>query len=422
VDLLATESFAKVLFLAGIQYGPEMAEQFEAAFFDASSPQYRAAAWVANSFSTNGIIDDDIDDDRLVQLFALATFYFATNGDEWIECGRYTPCDSQEWLSGENECNWYGITCSDDDDGRVTNIFFPTKGETSNNIRGTLPFEISFLSQLRTFILSRGPLSGEFPDWSKLSTLEVVSLNNNYLEGSFPTYLLAQNPQMTTIQFNNNTFQGDFLQGLSSVDSTALTDLRVNGNNFTGPIPSQIDKLSSLTTLNVGSNGFTGTLPEELYTLSNLTTLDLSDTNLRGPLSAAVGGLSKLKIFRASNTQLSGTLPTELFSLTNLFTLDLSSAAFTGSLSGLPFSELTNLDAALLSDNGFTGTIPSGLEDIPYLKTLELHDNDLSGSIPEELCDRRGDGGLDLKTLSVDCLGDAPEVSCTCCTNCPLAI
>jgi hypothetical protein len=125
VDLLATESFAKVLLLVGIQYGPERAEQFEAVFSNTSVPQYRAAAWVANSFATNGIIDD-IDDDRLVQLFALATFYFATNGDEWIRCGREsTQCDvSQEWLTGKNECNWYGITCSDDDDGRVTKIFF----------------------------------------------------------------------------------------------------------------------------------------------------------------------------------------------------------------------------------------------------------------------------------------------------------
>lgn len=123
-----------------------------------------------------------------------------------------------------------------------------SNGATSNNIRGTLPFEISFLSQLSTFILSRGPLSGEFPDWSKLSTLEQVLLNNNHLEGSFPTYLLAQNPLMNIIQFNNNTFEGEFLQDLSSIDSTALTDLSVNGNNFTGPIPSQIDKLSSLST------------------------------------------------------------------------------------------------------------------------------------------------------------------------------
>jgi hypothetical protein len=125
--------------------------------------------------------------------------------------------------------------------------------------------------------------------------------------------------------------------------------------------------LSQSEILNVGSNGFTGTLPEELYTLSTLATLDLSNTKLRGELSIDVGGLSKLISFRASNTQMSGTLPTQLFSLTNLWTLDLSFGDFTGSLSGLPFSDLTDLDTALLSHNRFTGTIPSGLENLPYL-------------------------------------------------------
>ena len=52
-------------------------------------------------------------------------------------------------------------------------------------------------------------------------------------------------------------------------------------------------------------------------------------------------------------------------------------------------------------------------------ENLQLHANDLSGSVSEELCNRRGEGFKDIQVLTVDCLGDAPEVSCTCCTNCP---
>ena len=50
---------------------------------------------------------------------------------------------------------------------------------------------------------------------------------------------------------------------------------------------------------------------------------------------------------------------------------------------------------------------------------LELHNNDLVGSVSEEICNRRGEGFGDIQVLTVDCLGDPPEVSCACCTNCP---
>ena len=121
-------------------------------------------------------------------------------------------------------------------------------GGKPRNIRGTLPYELCFLSKLAAFVLPRGPISGTFPDWSKLSTLEQLLLNENQFEGSFPTYLLTQNPLIHTISFNSNNFQGQLLQDLSSIDSAALTDFSVNGNNLSGPISSQIGNLSSLST------------------------------------------------------------------------------------------------------------------------------------------------------------------------------
>lgn len=93
-------------------------EQSEGLFSDASSPQYRAAVWTVESSTA---MDDP---DRMMQRFALSTFYFATNGDDWVRCGRDSKkCDlSQEWLTEENECNWYAIEC--DEDGDVIKIFF----------------------------------------------------------------------------------------------------------------------------------------------------------------------------------------------------------------------------------------------------------------------------------------------------------
>jgi hypothetical protein len=64
----------------------------------------------------------------MVTRYALATLYFATNGDNWVQCGRdSTNCDvTQEWLTAENECDWYAIECADPENGdySVVKIFF----------------------------------------------------------------------------------------------------------------------------------------------------------------------------------------------------------------------------------------------------------------------------------------------------------
>ncbi len=375
--------------LLGTQYKGGNDQAADEIFPDTSEPQYKAFTWAWESALEEGI---DIQSDRMIQRFALGTFYFATNGDEWVRCGREsTRCDvSREWLTGADECDWYAIEC--DEEGDVTEIYFrkflsrrfldtqnisltivfpiaAPNGESSNNIRGTLPDELSFLSKLSVFIIARGPLSGPFPDWSKLSTLQQVLLNQNEFEGSFPNYLLSQNPLLGTIQFNSNNFQGPFLGDLASTNPIAVEDISVNGNDLSGPISSQIGKLNSLRHLDIGSNGISGTLPEELYSLANLINLNVSDTGVSGEISANVGAISKLMEFHARNTDMTGVLPTQLFSLTQLRTLDLSYGTFDGTLSG-SFSNLTNLDFAKLDNNLFTGTIPPGLVSLPFLGKL----------------------------------------------------
>lgn len=324
---------------------------FDSAFSDENSSQYRAASWVEDFGVTN------MSDVRIINRFSLATFYFATNGDQWTKCGRQsTHCSiTEEWLTAENECDWYGIKCSDD--SQITAIHFPPNRERQHKIIGTLPYELSFLSKLAMFIVpshaNRPPnvqtpgfgdgISGPFPDWSRLSTLTHLYLNDHQLEGTFPTYLLQKNLALKEIELKNSSFQGNLFEDLSSVNSTALTKFIVKGNNFTGPISAQINRLSSLNTLDISRNGFSGTLPDELSTLTNLVILNVSN-------------------------------------------------------------------------NAFTGTIFAGFGNLTNLRTLELYSNDLSGSVPKELCDIREEESGKFSTLSVDCM----EVSCTCCTNCPL--
>ena len=56
------------------------------------------------------IIDDEYtletcDAETLYHRYALAVFYFATNGMNWY--------NSENWLSNKSECEWFGVKCND---------------------------------------------------------------------------------------------------------------------------------------------------------------------------------------------------------------------------------------------------------------------------------------------------------------------
>ena len=85
-------------------YGDGNDELFAESFANTESPQSQAAKWAAD-VAPIGLSGQD---PRMISRYALATLYFATNGDDWKRCGRdSTECDlSREWLTAENECDW----------------------------------------------------------------------------------------------------------------------------------------------------------------------------------------------------------------------------------------------------------------------------------------------------------------------------
>jgi len=111
------------------------------------------------------------------------------------------------------------------------------------------------------------------------------------------------------------------------------------------------------------------------------------------------------------NPSLTGTLPTEIGVLTNLASLSLLSNALTGPIP----SELGQLSNSMIQmflyDNAFTGMIPSELGNLSLMSTLQLEGNDLTGTMPDEICSNVG-FLRPLTTLGVD----ADEVSFDCCT------
>ena len=99
---------------------------------DETSPQYRAFTWLSSPVDNNSFLPDD----RLIQRFVLATFYYSTGGDDW---------DSDYlWLTNANECLWHSTSSSEsicDNLNRIVELDL-----RSNNLAGSLPQELLIIS------------------------------------------------------------------------------------------------------------------------------------------------------------------------------------------------------------------------------------------------------------------------------------
>lgn len=108
---------------------------------DPSSHQYSAYEWlVSDQLLTNPILPDI----RILQRFALATFFRATSGANWTT--------SSLWLTSINECEWFHTRSTDTCDSSGALHSLEVEG---NGLSGTLPPELALL-RLSKF-LKRAP-------------------------------------------------------------------------------------------------------------------------------------------------------------------------------------------------------------------------------------------------------------------------
>jgi hypothetical protein len=101
------------------------------AMSDSSTPQSRALEWLSadQGLGTYSSL-------RKKQRFALATFFFSTNGEKWRR--------NDGWLSVDDECQWYttGSTASPcDQDGLYSSLKL-----NFNDLDGSIPPELALLS------------------------------------------------------------------------------------------------------------------------------------------------------------------------------------------------------------------------------------------------------------------------------------
>lgn len=288
------------------------------ALADESSTQSRALDWLYTSDPSG------LSDIRLVQRWALASFYYATDGDRWVI--------NQGWMQQE-ECDWYGVTCHNGIIGRIELV--------QNRLVGNIVPEISTLKNL--YLLSLGndydgpeedknefitPLPPFLGDMTNLAFLNLAGVG---LTSTIPEELFTSWAQMESLFLNDNDITGTLPKSIERLSSIEV--LWLGGNNLGGSIISEIGKLVSLRDLSLESNfrsnsigkrGFITTVPPEIGQLTSLETLSLADNALSGLVPMALGNLVSLRRLQLSGNFFEGQLPPALGRLEMLEELDIS--------------------------------------------------------------------------------------------------
>ena len=116
-----------------------------------------------------------------------------------------------------------------------------------NELRGTLPPELSTLTWLRLLNLMENQLSSSIPnEWGLLDQLEIVNLSFNVLTGSIPDGVYNMN-SLVELDLSHNSLRGT-LDGPEIIQwqSSRLERLDLHNNRLHGPIPTEIGLVANL--------------------------------------------------------------------------------------------------------------------------------------------------------------------------------
>ncbi|KAJ1419319.1 Leucine-rich repeat [Sesbania bispinosa] len=293
------------------------------------------------------------------------------------------------WNQSQECCQWTGVTC--DNEGHVTGLDLSKESISGILENSSSLFDLQYLQMLN---LAYNNFHFVFPSkFYKLKDLTYLNLSNAGFEGQIPleishltrlftldmstdiapSKLKLENPNLQMLVQNLTSIRRLYLDGVSISDMgqewcsalsllSSLEELSLSRCNLSGPIDSCLGRLKQLRIIHLNQNNLSGPVPELLANFSNLASLQFSDCGL------------------------SGRFPQQVFQLRTLTMIDISyNNDLHGSFQDFPLNG--SLQSLIVSNTGFSGTLPDSLEE-PMQKPsdnlflLDLHHNNLRGSLP----------------------------------------
>nr|GMD20954.1 receptor protein kinase TMK1-like [Ipomoea batatas] len=189
----------------------------------------------------------------------------------------------------------------------------------SNSFSGPIP-DLSGLNSLQDFSVRDNSLTGPVPDsLTKLSSLKVVNLTNNMLQGPTPQF-------PDTVQADVVASTNSFC--LPQAGKACATNVNIllavakdvgypiqfakdwKGNDPCTPWRGITCDNGGISVVNFQKLGLTGTISPNFSSITTLQRLILSNNDLTGNIPDQLTSLSELKLLDVSNNQLYGKVPT----------------------------------------------------------------------------------------------------------------
>ncbi|KAM5587929.1 hypothetical protein ABKV19_006400 [Rosa sericea] len=253
--------------------------------------------------------------------------------------------------------------------------------------------------RVTTLNLSLMGLSGTIPpELGNISFLVQLSLTNNSFNGTLPSEL-GRLQQLKFIDLEGNRFVGIIPSWLGLLSKLQTINLR--GNKFSGSIPAAMFNLSALQIIDLNNNQLSGSIPREFENLTMLKEIHL-DSNKFKELPNEIGKLDQLETLLVQFNSLQGHYPIALFNMSSLTILSLWQNNLSGSLPENICQHLPNIQVLDIGRNIFGGPLPSNWSQCKQLRWLDISINNLRGSIPHEI----GLSSLEKLALGINNLSD----------------
>ncbi|XP_057839117.2 receptor protein kinase TMK1 [Cryptomeria japonica] len=241
-----------------------------------------------------------------------------------------------------------------------------------NNLSGEIPTSFNGSTSLQVLMLNNqndgavSNLGGNIEALGSLTQLTQLWIHVNKFTGPIPEFVSTS---LFDLQFRDNEFTGPIPDSLLSLSS--LKNISLKNNALQGTYPSFKDGVHA----DINSSDTTNS-----FCLSSPGAACDSRINVLLSFAGAVGYPYEFATSWKGNDPCVSWQGVSCAN-NNITVLNFPGKQLTGSISPA-LSYLTSVESIILNNNELTGSIPEGLARLPNLKKLDVTNNSLSGTIP----------------------------------------